>query len=243
MRLHVSSAFAGILLIVASQATAQTGTRPDALAELNAIGRGEIRVSPDRATVLISVETHASTAASASSANSELTGSTIKAVKAAATPQDQVTTQSYSVTPDYQKAKPSGFGARNTIRVEVRDISRLGAIIDAALTAGATQVSQIQFTSSASAEARRKAMKLAVTEARLDAEAMAEAAGGTVGRLLSLGSFSSGGVAQSRMNEMVMTASLRAVAGDYAPPPIMPDELTISATATAKWEFVPRKGQ
>lgn len=153
MRLSVNSAFAGVALLFASQTYAQTGTRPDAVPELNAVGRGEIRVTPDRATVLISVETHASSAASASSANSEITGSTIKAVKAAASPQDQVTTQSYSVTPDYQKGKPSGFGARNTIRVELRDISRLGAVIDAALSSGATQVSQVQFSSSATGDA------------------------------------------------------------------------------------------
>lgn len=239
MRLPVSSAFAAILFL--SAPSIQGGTRPDALSELNANGRGEIRVTPDRATVLISVETHASSAASASSANSEITGSTIKAVKAVAAPQDVVTTQSYSVTPDYQKGKPNGFGARNTVRVEVRDISRLGKIIDGALTAGATQVSQVQFSSSMAPDARRKAIKLAITEARLDAEAMAEAAGGTVGRLLSITSYSTGGVAQGRLNELVLATSLRASGTDYVPPPIMPDELTIAATASGKWEFVPKK--
>lgn len=84
-------------------------------------------------------------------------------------------------------------------------------------------------------------MKLAVNEARLDAEAMAEAAGGTVGRLLTLASFSNSGVAMARMNEVMLTSALSASGGAYVPPPIMPDELTIAATATAKWEFVPRK--
>jgi uncharacterized protein YggE len=241
MRLSVSSAFAGVALCVASQAFAQTGTRPDAIAELNAVGRGEIRVTPDRATVLISVETHASNAAAASSANSDITASTIKAVKSAASSQDQVTTQSYSVTPDYQKGKPSGFGARNTIRVELHDISRLGPVIDAGLSSGATQVSQVQFTSSTTADARRKAMKLAVNEARLDAEAMAEAAGGTVGRLLALTSVSNGGIGTARLEAAVITSALSASGGNYTLPPIMPDELTIAATATAKWEFIPRR--
>jgi uncharacterized protein YggE len=240
MRLHIITPFVLAGLLAASGANAQTGVRPDVVPELNAIGRGDVRVTPDRATVLISVETHASSAAAASSANSDITALTIKAVKANTTVQDLVTTQSYSVIPDYQKGKPSGFGARNTVRVEVRDISRLGKIIDAALTAGATQISQVQFSSSLTPDARRRAMKLAVAEARLDAEAMAEAAGGTVGRLLSLTSFSSGGVAQGRLNEMAMV-SLRAASAEYTPPPMIPDELTITGSANVKWEFIPRK--
>jgi uncharacterized protein YggE len=239
MRLSVSSAFAGVVLLVASQADAQTGTRPDAVPEVNAVGRGEIRVTPDRATVLISIETHASSAASASSANSEITGSTIKAVKAATSPQDLVTTQSYSVTPDYQKGKPSGFGARNTIRVELRDIARLGPVIDAALSSGATQVSQVQFSSSAAADTRRKAMKLAVAEARLDAESLAEAAGGTVGRLLSISSSSAGGVSNSQFEQFVATGMV--TASGYSPPPMIPNDLSITAVASTRWEFVPRK--
>lgn len=240
MRLSVSSVFAGIALLAASQANAQAMPRVDAVSEIVTSGRGEIHLSPDRATVLISVETHASSAAAASSANSEITGSTIKAVKAATTPQDTVTTQSYSVMPDYQKGKPSGFGARNTVRVELHDIARLGGVIDAALAAGATQVSQIQFASSSAMAARRQAIKLAVSEARLDAEALADAAGGSVGKLLSVSSAGSSGIAGGRLESVVLTGLARTTA-DYAPPPIIPNDVIVSAYANARWEFVPRK--
>ena len=207
MRFLVRSLLAGIVFLTASPAHAQA-SRPDAVSEISTTGRGEIRVVPDRATVLISVETHASSAAAASSSNSQITNGTIKSVKAATTPQDLVTTQSYSVTPDYQKEKPNGFGARNTIRVELHDIARLGPVIDASLAAGATQVSRVVFTSSAAADARRKAMKLAVTEARLDAESIADTAGGTLGKLISLSSAGLGGIPNSTYSEFVATGGL-----------------------------------
>lgn len=239
MRLSVSSAFAVVGLMAAAQLGAQSPA-PSGVSEITTSGRGEIRVAPDRATVLITVETHASTAAAASSANSEITMSTIKAVKSAATPQDTVTTESYMVMPDYQKGKPSGFQARNTIRVQLHEIARVGGVIDAALAAGATQVPQVQFTSSAAMTARRQAIKLAVGEARLDAEALAEAAGGAVGRLLSINSAGSSGIAGGRLESVVVTG-LASSGGAYAPPPIIPNDVVISAFANAKWEFVPRR--
>ena len=240
MRLLVGSLAVCATFFAASPSPAQTQSRPDAVPEINTTGRGEIRVTPDRATVIISVETHASSAADASSSNSQITNATIKSVKAVTASGDAITTQSFSVTPDYDKGKPKGFGARNTIRVELHDISRIGAVIDASLAAGATQVSQVQFTSSQAADTRRRAMKLAVAEARLDAEALAEAGGGTVGRLLSIGSSSSGGVAYGRLESVVVTG-LASSSGGYVPPPIMPDDLTISAIAMTRWEFIPRK--
>lgn len=239
MRLSVCSVSAGFALIAAAQMGAQTPA-PSNVSEISTSGRGEIRVAPDRATVLITVETHASSAGAASSSNSEITNSTIKAVRAAAAPQDTVTTESYMVAPDYQKGKPSGFQSRNTIRLKLHDISRVGAVIDAALAAGATQIPQVQFSSSAVLTARRQAIKIALNEARLDAEALAEAAGGTVGRLLSLSSGGSSGVAYGRVDNVVVTGMAAREAG-YVPPPMIPNDVVVSAIVNTKWEFVPRR--
>ncbi|MEO5902739.1 MAG: SIMPL domain-containing protein [Gemmatimonadaceae bacterium] len=240
MRLFISSLVVGSIVFSATQIHAQVPVRNDARPDINTMGRGEIRVAPDRATVLVSIETHASTAAAASSANSQITNATIKAVKAAAGPQDLVTTQSFSVTPDYQKGKPSGFGARNTIRAELRDIARLGPVIDASLTAGATQISQVQFTSSTASEVRKRALKLAVAEARADAETLADAAGGSVGRLLSVSTGPSN-ISNSRLATAMVMGGVARAAGYSEPPPIIPDDLTISTLATTRWEFIPRR--
>jgi uncharacterized protein YggE len=239
MRLSVSSAFAGVLLLAAARVDAQTPSRSD-VSEIATSGRGEIHVAPDRATVLITIETHASAAAAASSANSEITMSTIKAVKAAATAQDTVTTESYMVMPDYQKNKPSGFQTRNTVRVRLHDVSYVGAVVDAALAAGATQIPQVQFTSSASLVARRQAIRLAVAEARMDAEALADAAGGSVGKLLSVTTGGNFGVAGARLESVVVTGMATSTGG-YVPPPIIPNDVVVSATVNARWEFLPRR--
>jgi uncharacterized protein YggE len=239
MRLPVSTVFAGVLILASARVSAQTPARSD-VSEITTSGRGEIHVAPDRATVLITIETHASSAAAASSANSEVTNSTIKAVRAAAAAQDTVTTESYMVMPDYKNNKPSGFQARNTVRVRLQDITRVGPVVDAALAAGATQVPQVQFTSSASLSARRQAIRLAVAEARMDAEALADAAGGSVGKLLSVTTGGNFGISSARLESVVVTG-LAASTGGYTPPPMIPNDVVVPAIVNARWEFLPRR--
>ncbi len=155
----------------------------------------------------------------------------------------QVVTSGYNLTQtyDYPKNQPprvSGFSARNTIRAEVRRLDDLGKVIDAAINAGATDVSSIQYLASSTDEARRNALSTAVQQARSDAEVMARAAGGRLGRLISV---SSSGVSQpiairgATLESVTVTA-----AGGYAgpPTPINPGELNVVAFVFTRWEFV-----
>jgi len=75
-----------------------------------------------------------------------------------------------------------GYRARATINVDVRELTLLANIIDTTLTAGATRVSDLRFRSNREEEARGEALRQAVRQARSDAEVLAEAAGGTLGR-------------------------------------------------------------
>jgi len=123
----------------------------------------------------------------------------------------------------------------NTVRANLRKIEDVGRTIDAALAKGANEVSGIEFTSSRADSARRAAITEAVGHARADAEAMAKAAGGSLGQLLELTS----GVEPIRPFEASMARAR--VAGTAGPTPIEPGQLTVSATVTARWAFIPNK--
>jgi uncharacterized protein YggE len=89
-------------------------------------------------------------------------------------------------------------------------------------------------------DSKRQAMKAAVEAARAEAETMAAAAGGRLGRLqmLSSGGVATGGVVMARVAEPTSVG----LAGGVAPgTSIRPDELTVAATVTARWEFIPNK--
>lgn len=207
--------------------------------EIMATGRGETKVTPTSALISISVTTRAATAAQAAADNATRLESTLRALRALGLPPNDLTTMGYSVGPNYEMSRegrtPSGFMARNTIRAELRKLDDIGKVIDAALAGGATEIAGVQYTSANSQEARRSALGAAVREARADAEAIARAAGGSLGNLIAL---SSGGSPQLR--EM-FEGDFAAAAGRVTN--IMPRDLTIAAQVVGRWEFVSGSGR
>jgi uncharacterized protein YggE len=240
------SLLGAIALVVVGAGTAvaqQYGPVPNAAApEIAAMARGEVRLPADRAWVDFAVDTRNASAAEAGRQNSQRTVSLLDALKNAGVARTDMVTSGYSVSQNYENERngaqrPSGFIARNSIRVTVSQIENVGRIIDAGLAGGAAQVSVTQLGPTDSNDARRRALALAVADARRDAEAMAGAAGGSLGRLISLTSSASSIPMDRMMNQAVLTG---AVSGGYnGPTPFSPREISIWAIAQGRWEFVP----
>ncbi len=209
--------------------------------QIVAIGLGEARVAPDRATIFAGVQSRAATAAAAASDNAKRLKAVIDTLRALGLGDDQLSTTGYSVSPEMQyppagqgSPRVSGYTVANTVRVEVRRIEDIGRTIDAALAKGSNAISGLQFFSSKADSGRRAALALAVVNARSDAEAMARAAGGSLGSLIELTSESS---PTPRFSEMAMA---RVAVAAATPTQIDPGVQTISATVNVKWIFVPR---
>ena len=210
--------------------------------ELTASGRGETRLAPDYAYVTIGVTNQAQNAVDAVSENARRFESILGALHSFGLNDRQLLTSRYNLTQNYEypknsQPKPSGFTARSTIRAEVRRLEDLGKIIDASIAGGATEVSGVQFLASNTDEARRSAMTEAVRQARADADAMARAAGGTLGRLIAL---NSGGISQPiySARENVQLTSAAGMSGGPPPTNIAPGDLVVSAQVFARWEFI-----
>lgn len=200
-------------------------------------GVGEARVAPDRATILIGVQSRASTAAAASADNARRQRAILDTLRAIGLPSDQLSTVNYNVSPEMQypnggPPRVTGYIVSNNVRVELRRLEDIGRVIDAALGKGANEISSLQFSSSKADSVRRAALAGAVSRARADAEALARAAGGSLGPLIELSTNSS--PPRPMMQTFVATAM------PAARTPIEPGEQTISATVTARWAFVQR---
>jgi uncharacterized protein len=221
----------------AAQAVSGSDAGSPAVPEIATSGRGEVRAAPDLAIFNVSVDSRSPSVATAAAENASTITRTIAAIRAAGIDSSQITTAGYSVNPDYDKNRPIGFIVRNTLRVEVHRIADVARIIDVAMASGGTQLNQVQFQKANSHDARRTALAMAVSDARSDAETLALAAGGSLGRLLSLTS----GPAPSPIgtysfNQVVVTAL-----GSGQPTPIIPGDLIITAVASGRWQFIPRK--
>jgi uncharacterized protein YggE len=212
----------------------------DAIPQISVVGRGEIKVSPDRATIQISVQTRAVTAAAAAAENATKQQSVLSALKALGLTDEQLSTINYNVYPEqrYEQGKEPvivAYNVTNTILVDVRKLSQVGPVIDAALAHGANMITSLQFYASNTETARRSAIASAIDKARADAEAAARAARGTLGSLLevSIGSYS-----PPPPRPMMMA---RAMAGGVAQAdtPINPGDETLSVEVSTRWRFLP----
>lgn len=240
-----------LLLAASYEVSAQVTPTQPRIPEITASGRGEVPITPDRATVLVSVETRAPSATAAANENSTKTSAVLDALRRSGLAQSDITTSSYTVGQDLRSFRmgPSGpepptaptqFLARNSIRANVRRPADVGKVIDAALAAGATSIASVQFSSPSTDEARRNAISMAVSQAQKDADALARAAGGSLGRLLSISSTPGGPFSTSYATDTYfpMEAVMAGGSAAYAPM-INPRDLTVAVSVFGRWEFVP----
>jgi uncharacterized protein YggE len=223
-------------------AGAQQSVAPPAMPPQIAVsGVGETRVTPDRAVINIGVFSRATTAAAAARENARKQLAIIDTLRALGISRDQISTTQFNVSPEMRhipqsgRSEITGYSVSNTVRVEVRQLDQIAAAIDAALAKGANQINSLDFFVFNADEPRRRALAQAVERARLDAETLARAAGGSLGILLELSTGYSPVPIMRR--EMTMAAAGRMQA-DVATP-IEPGEEMIRAVVTARWQFVP----
>src|SRR5438552_11051429 len=179
--------FGPLLQPVSAQDTASKPPIP----QIVVTGRGETKITPDRAMIRISVQSREPTASAAASDNAKKQSAVIAAIKALGIKDDLISTTNYTVIPE-QKYSPNqppvvtGYTVTNTVVVDVRNVSMVGPVIDAALAHGSNLISGLSFYASNTDAARRSAIAAAVEAARADADAAARAAGGTLGGLIEM---------------------------------------------------------
>lgn len=231
-------AVAAVLALVLPLTRATAQQVPPTVPQVITAGRGEVDIKPDRVRMEFGVETRAASAASASAENSRRQRAVLDTLLKLGVGQDQIQTANLQVTPEMVypgqglPPKVSGYVARNSVRVEVLKLELAGVLVDAALAKGATNVMGLQFYSSRAAEARREALARAVKAARLDAEAMATAAGYQLGALIEISSSGPSEAPMPMRMDMVRSAKF---AAQEEPTPVNPGELKVVETVSVRW--------
>ena len=226
------------LLLTPVIAHAQDSQAPvGSLPQIVVTGRGEVKVSPDRATIQISVQTRGSTAAGAAAENANKQQAVLAALRALGLGNDQLSTINYNVYPEqrYEQGKEPvivAYNVTNTILAEVRKLTQVGPVIDAALSHGANMITSLQFYASNTETARRTAIATAIEKARADAEVAARAARGILGTLLEVNIAS---YSPPPPRPMMMMAAKQA----QADTPINPGEETLAVEVATRWKFIP----
>jgi uncharacterized protein YggE len=145
---------------------------------------------------------------------------------------DEIQTVRFSIEPVYDRGdRPvlRGYRVSNAVRATIRDLGRVGAIIDQAVAAGATRVDGVAFDTSRQAELKDRARELAMANARAKAEQLARLAGTSLGPVIRIEESDTGGVEPVRAD---------AAAPAAAPPPPTPIEggqLEIRTSVRVVW--------
>jgi uncharacterized protein YggE len=197
-------------------------------------GDALVRRAPDQAVVVATVETRSKTPQDAQRQNAEAMTAVQQRLSGLGIARDAMKTLGYTVhqEADYVNGRrvPRGYVARNALEVRVDRVERVGEVLDVAVQAGATSVGDVRFELRNRAEAEREALKLAVTDARARADALAEGLGRKVDRIVKIEDM----VQPAPPRPMMMAAAQRGVAVET---PVEPGTIEIRAHVTLTATF------
>ena len=178
--LAVAAVVVALLAGGADAATTQSTTGSDTV---TVTGTGTVTGVPDEAEFDFTVQTKGTTASDALSQNGTATQKVISAVEAAGVPEANIQTQQVSLDPvtSSNGTKIVGYTASNTIDVTKLAVGKSGAVVDAAVGAGATDVSGPSLDIADQDSLYASALKAAVTQAASKAQVLAAATGHTLG--------------------------------------------------------------
>ncbi len=191
-----STLIAALAALSAAIYTLPAGAADELSPRIIVSGEGHASAAPDMALISLTVLREAETARAALNDNSKAMAEVLTAMKAAGIADKDLQTAGFSIQPRYvypdqnkpepEQPKIVGYSVVNTLSLRIRDLSKLGEIIDQAVTLGVNQGGDITFvkddTSGLLDEARKKAMENAVAKAKT----LTAAAGVATGRILEI---------------------------------------------------------
>lgn len=207
-----------------------------------ASGSGEVTIPATKASFSIAVTSLAASPATAGAQSARISKAVSSALQAAHLSRDELAQTRLTVGPRWEydqvarREKRTGYEATTTLQIETEHLDRLGAYIDAALDAGATEISDITFSAKDPDEARHRALTEAVDHAKDDAEAMARAGGGALGQLLLLTTEQQNMPRPFGLEQISVTARRNAGAPRTS---IVPGPISVTAVVVGRWRFVP----
>ncbi len=151
-------------------------------------GTGMVTLTPDIAYIYIGVHTQNASASQAVSDNNTQAQAVIAAIKGFNVDDKDIKTTNFSITPQQQydnNGKLTGviYMVDNTVYVTVRDLTKLGDLLDSAVKAGANSIGSIQFDLADKTQALTQARQEAVKNARAQADELTAATGVQLGEV------------------------------------------------------------
>ncbi len=210
-------------------------------ARITVSASGSVRLTPDKAAVSFGVTTREETPDQAQSKNSEAVKNVTEVLTGRGIDEKSIRTTNYSLYPQYDysengEERITGYIVCTTISIQDQDIGDIGKLLSDCVAAGITNVDSVSFLCSGYDEAYRQALAEAVKAARVKAEALANAAGKTLGDVLTV---TEGWQDTSARYSRSANIALEMPSADEASgvPSFLPGESEISANVTVTYRM------
>jgi len=223
---------AALTLPSLAQSSSPSAGAGDSSRTIAVTGSASIRSAPDEAVVTLGVQTQAPTAQGALQQNASRMSDVMKAILGDGVKPADIATAWVNLYPNYDSGGTAivSYAAQNQVNVTVRDLSKVGAIIDDAVGTGANLSSGIQFQLSDQNQGVERALAEAVANARAKAEALASAGDASLGSVVTI---TEGTTPQYPPMPFAADAGRAA-----ASTPISPPTLETQVTVTVVWSLV-----
>jgi uncharacterized protein len=208
-------------------------------------GEGDVSVAPTLARISGGVVSSAETAADALAANNKAMTGVVDAFKKQGIEPKDISTSNFSVEPQYvyedennRRTRPPkivGYEVRNTVNVTIRDLKKLGSVLDVTVSSGANNIGNISFDVENASKLQDDARRKAFEDAHRKAQLYADAAKLKLGRVMSITENTSGAVP---MRPRMMMEAMKAAAPQSTP--IEQGELNLNTQVEVEWELAPQ---
>lgn len=235
----LAALLSGCAGVAFAQTSTPTETAPatESNRTLSVSGSGLAYLTPDIAYVNIGVHGEGANAAETLAENNERSAAVVAAIKRLGVAEKDIQTRNFSIYPQPQydpNGQPTGkitYIVENTVFVTVRDLGKIGQLLDEAVKAGANNIGGISFDVADKSAALSEARKAAVENAQAKAEELAQAAGVTLGSVQTISEYSSypAPVMEGRGGAMY--------AVDASSVPVSPGQMTITVEVNIVYQI------
>ncbi len=224
------------------------GQPPEQKNTITVSDSAEIYAKPDLAITTFSVVTEAKTVEKAMSENTQKMNAIVDSIKKLGIKETDLKTTNFSISPRYEweQTKPCtayscppgkrvlvGYEVNQSLEVKIRDMEKIGDVVQAATDEGANEVGNLEFTIEKEDELKKQAREEAITKVKTKAKELAEQLGVD---LVKITNFSeSGEVPQWRYYEKMAAEGIGG--GGEAAPSIQTGQNKISVTVSITYEI------
>lgn len=198
MKKYISFGLMAILVVSLLSACAPTATNAQNPypRQLNASGQGKVYIVPDLAYIYIGVRVQTTSLSDSLNQSNQKAAEIASQLKELGVDAQDIQTSAFNVYPQQnydQNGQPTetDYVVENTVNVTLRDLNKLGQVLDAVVRSGANSINGISFDVADRATAEAQARELAIKDAQASAAEIAKISGVSLGDLISVNVYNS----------------------------------------------------